>query len=73
MNSVSSRVIRLPEVLNRTGLSRSQIYRMVSQKKFPSRVQLSVRTAGWIEREVEDWLAGLVAQRDATLTDKFRR
>lgn len=52
----SVRMLRLPEVVNRTALSRSQIYRLIDQGTFPRQVQLGERAAGWVEEEVELWL-----------------
>jgi prophage regulatory protein len=50
------RMLRLPEVVRRTALSRSQIYRLIELGTFPRQVPLSERAAGWIEVEVDGWL-----------------
>lgn len=52
----SVRMLRLPEVVKRTALSRSQIYRLVGQGTFPKQVQLGERASGWIEGEIDGWL-----------------
>jgi len=52
----SVRMLRLPDVLKRTALSRSQIYRLIEQDDFPKQVRLSERASGWIEEEVDGWL-----------------
>ena len=52
----SVRMLRLPEVVRRTALSRSQIYRLIEVGTFPRQVPLSERAAGWIEEEVNGWL-----------------
>ena len=49
--------LRLPQVCQITGLRRSMIYRMQAEKRFPQRIKLSERAVGWLEREVQDWLA----------------
>ena len=49
------RFLRLPEVLARTGLSRSTIYVRLEQGRFPRPVSLGGRAVGWIEAEVDDW------------------
>lgn len=51
------RMLRLPQVCERTGLSRSSIYKLESEQRFPSRVKLSTRAVAWIEREVQAWLS----------------
>jgi prophage regulatory protein len=55
MNS-SVRMLRLPEVVRRTALSRSQIYRLIELGTFPRQVSLSERAAGWVEEDVDGWL-----------------
>lgn len=50
-------ILRLPAVKARTGLSRSTIYLRISQGSFPAPVSLGGRAVGWIEAEVNDWLA----------------
>ena len=41
------RILRLPEVIAATGLSRSAIYARMSQGDFPSSVRLGLRAVGW--------------------------
>ena len=50
------RFLRLPEVLERTGLSRSTIYVRLEQGFFPRPVSLGARAVGWIESEVDEWI-----------------
>ncbi|NVD29116.1 AlpA family transcriptional regulator [Parasphingorhabdus flavimaris] len=54
------RLIRLPEVLNKTGLSRSGLY---ADDSFPKRVQLGTRGVAWVESEIEDWISTRIAAR----------
>ena len=51
------KILRLPIVLDRTGLSRSTVYQRVTEGKFPQPVSLGARAVGWIETEVEEWIA----------------
>ena len=50
------KVLRLPEVRNRTGLSKSSIYLHIKQGSFPRPIPLGVRSVGWLEGDVESWL-----------------
>ena len=50
------RILRLPGVRARTGLSRSSIYLRISQGRFPKPVSLGERAVGWVESEVNEWL-----------------
>lgn len=53
---MTHRILRLPEVMARTGLSRSTIYLRVSQGTFPKPVSLGARAVGWVEAEIQEWL-----------------
>ena len=53
---VPGRFLRLPEVMARTGLSRSTIYVRLEQGRFPRPVSLGSRAVGWVEAEVDEWM-----------------
>jgi prophage regulatory protein len=53
-------ILRLPAVKTRTGLSRSTIYLRVAAGNFPKPISLGARAVGWVETEVEAWLAGQI-------------
>lgn len=55
----ASTILRAKEVTNRTGLSRVTIWRKVRAGKFPAPRELGQHSVGWIESEVNDWLAKL--------------
>ncbi|CAN5414905.1 hypothetical protein BH11PSE5_BH11PSE5_07820 [soil metagenome] len=51
------RILRLKTVLARTGLSRSTIYRKISEGTFPRQLPISVHGAGWHESAINRWIA----------------
>ncbi len=66
-------IIRLPEVKRRTGLSRSSVYAKISRKSdrvsdqdplFPKPIPLGTRAVGWLESEIDAWVAAKAASRD---------
>jgi prophage regulatory protein len=57
------RILRLPEVCKSTGLGRAMIYRLQAEQRFPKSVKITEHAVGWIEREVQAWLAERVAAR----------
>ena len=58
------RIIRLPEVIHRTGLSRSSVYSRIKASDFPAPVPLGDgRAVGFIEREVSQWIESLASTR----------
>lgn len=54
-----SYLIRLPEVITRTGMSRSTILRMVNGQlfDFPMPVKLGARSVAWRSDEIDQWIA----------------
>lgn len=49
-------ILRLQAVVDRTGLSRSTLYRKVQVGTFPRPLRISSRCIGWRETDVEEWL-----------------
>jgi prophage regulatory protein len=60
----TDRIIRLRTVLDRTGLSRSTVYRKIAEGTFPSQVRISVHGAGWRESAINRWIADPVGYRE---------
>ena len=52
-----TKILRLPEVKERTGLSRSTIYLRMSKGNFPTAISLGDRAIGWLETEINDWIS----------------
>lgn len=51
------RTIRRPEVISKTGISRTAIYLLERKGEFPQHWMQTPRCAVWDEAEVEAWLA----------------
>jgi prophage regulatory protein len=51
---------RLPRVRARVDLSRSSIYDLIAKGKFPRPIKLGVRSVGWLDSEIEEWIRGRV-------------
>lgn len=49
-------ILKIDDVMKLTGLGRSTIYILAKQGKFPRPVKLSVRSSGWFEKDVAEWL-----------------
>lgn len=64
MNAIS-RMIRLPQVQEQTGLTRSTIYDLIAAGSFPKQVKLSERCSAWVEAEVQNWISERIAARAA--------
>lgn len=60
---VTSRMLRIREVLQLCGLSRATLYREIKLHTFPAPVKLSARSVGWLQDDVMQWLDARIAQR----------
>ncbi|WP_298671215.1 AlpA family transcriptional regulator [uncultured Sphingomonas sp.] len=55
--TTDDRLIRLPEVLLRTGLSRTTIWRRAGRGTFPAAIRIGENAAAWYESELLAWMA----------------
>ena len=55
------RIVRFKEVSLRTGLKHTWIYNQIKAGKFPAPIELGERARGWIESEIDDWIAARIA------------
>ena len=51
-----TKILRLPEVKETSGLSRSSIDAGMQNGTFPKSVKLGTRMLGWSEKAIEDWI-----------------
>lgn len=55
-----ARLLRFPTVRERTGLSRSTIWRLERRGEFPRHRRISANVVAWVETEVVDWIESRV-------------
>ena len=53
---MEQKILRLPQVKEITGLSRSTIYLRMSEGAFPRQVNLGSRAVGWLSSEIQQWV-----------------
>ena len=56
MTETPERILRLKTVLERTGLSRSTMYRKMQSGTFPQNIKISLRCTGWRESAIKEWM-----------------
>ena len=61
MRDAPIRMLRIDQVIALTGLSKTRVYVLQAQGDFPLRIQLSPRRVGWVEAQVQAWLAARIA------------
>lgn len=54
---MSNVILRLPRVLERTGLCRSALYQNITNGTFPPPVSIGARSVGWVEAEIDLWIS----------------
>lgn len=60
------KILRLNEVKNVTGLSRSTIYLMIQRGEFPKNIPLnSFRAVGWLESEIQGWIESRILSKES--------
>ena len=64
INQEKLTILRRKQVENRTGLSRSTIYLRIQEGTFPKPIKLGERAVGWLENEIEAWLAARMEIRN---------
>lgn len=51
-----SKILKLPDVIDRCGLSRSSIYAFIRDQTFPAPIPLGKRSVGWKSDEITTWI-----------------
>ena len=62
---VKLKVIRMPVLEDTTGLKKSKLYELMRDGLFPKPIILHGRSRGWLEGEINNWLAERIAERDS--------
>ena len=58
---MSNKILRLKDVINATGLSRSSIYLLMRDDKFPQNILLGARSVGWPQSSIDNWIDSRIA------------
>lgn len=56
LEDVPLKMLRFPSVRERTGLSRTTIWRLERQGAFPRHRRISANAVAWLEHEVSAWI-----------------
>ena len=52
----SHMLLRLPQVMTKTGLKRTQIYAYMKTGDFPLSIKIGPASVAWLEEEIDDWI-----------------
>ncbi len=50
------RLLRLPAVLERTGLGRDSVFRYIKANRFPKQHKIGTRASAWLEADITRWI-----------------
>ena len=64
--SADRSIVRLPGVMQMTGLRKDSIYTGAREGTFPRPIKLSSQASGWLKAEVEEWITRKMAERGET-------
>jgi prophage regulatory protein len=65
METAMQKLLRLPDVLERVPLSRSQLYIEMERGRFPRPVKISERVNGWLSEEIQAFIDARIQEREA--------
>ncbi len=51
------RFMRLPEVIQTSGLKKSAIWKWIKEGRFPKNIRLGAKTVVWKESDIQKWIA----------------
>ncbi|SPY77116.1 helix-turn-helix transcriptional regulator [Providencia rustigianii] len=60
--TLKENLIRLPEVMRRTGYGKAWIYHLIGTGQFPKSVKIGTRSIAFVESEVDEWIANKIAE-----------
>jgi prophage regulatory protein len=61
MNNLNHKFLRLPQVKQSTGLSKSTIYARIAEGTFPKQIPLGPRLVVWVESDIQNWISEQVS------------
>jgi prophage regulatory protein len=53
--------LKLPAVITRTALSRSEVYRRLNAGEFPRPIKLGMRSIAWQSSKIDEWIENKIA------------
>jgi prophage regulatory protein len=63
VQQLQNTLIRRKEVEKATALSRSRLYALMGEGKFPAPVRLGRMSVAWVLADVEEWINARIAER----------
>lgn len=58
----NKRLIRISEVIDKTGYCRAWIYRLIKNNEFPEPIKIGPRSIAFVEKEIDEWIDDKIYQ-----------
>jgi len=59
------KILRMPDVMARVGVSKPTIYLWIKNGAFPAPLKIGPRASGWLVAEIDAWIADRATARVA--------
>jgi predicted DNA-binding transcriptional regulator AlpA len=69
LSSASSRIVRMPEIVRRVGVSQQTVYRWQKARKFPPMVRLGDYSVGVDGEALDKWIGSRLAIANVAASD----
>ena len=53
---IKERFLRIPEIVQRTGMSKATVYNRINQGLFPKQIPIGANLVVWLESDVQKWM-----------------
>ncbi len=63
MDKQKEKILRLPAVMEQLSVSRATVYRMVDSGRLPKPIKLGLRSVGWLESDISQFIENQVNAR----------
>ena len=60
---MNNKILRIKQVVERIGASKTTIYRWINANQFPRPINLSSSSVGWLEADINDWIQSKIEAR----------
>ncbi|WP_369178892.1 helix-turn-helix transcriptional regulator [Candidatus Thiodubiliella endoseptemdiera] len=63
MDKQKEKILRLPAVMEQLSVSRATVYRMMDSGRLPKPIKLGLRSVGWLESDISQFIENQVNAR----------
>ena len=58
----AKKLLRLPQVIDRIGICKASVFRLVKLGQFPAPIRISDRAVAWVESDLDEWIDSRIRQ-----------